>query len=125
MYFVLFPVQRVRMLAFCNLWFLTAFCCLTKGFWVRGFWLLLMWFCWNDVVPVVLHWEDHVSHWAHLGGFITGVAVALVLLFTRQVHARSDLLSVALGKKAWFFVGKPSRFARATEGATPPALPAQ
>lgn len=113
MYFILFPVQRVRMLAFVNLWVFTAFCCLTKAFWIRGFWLLLLWFVWGDVVPVIFGWEDGTAHWAHLGGFVAGMVVALGLLFTRQVYARGDLLSVALGKNAWFFVGKPSRYQRA------------
>ena len=110
MYFILFPVQRVRMLWFMNLWFFTAFMCLTKAFWIRGFWLLLLWVLWGDVVPVVFGWEDGTAHWAHLGGFVAGVVVALGLLVTRQVYARGDILSVALGKKAWWFVGKPSRF---------------
>jgi membrane associated rhomboid family serine protease len=117
MYFILFPVQRVRMLAFMNLWILTAFCCLTKPFWIRGFWLLLLWFVWGDVVPVVFGWEDGTAHWAHLGGFTAGMVVALGLLFTRQVYARGDILSVALGKRAWVFVGKPSRYMKAQEAA--------
>ena len=81
MYFILFPVQRVRMLAFLNLWLLTAFCCLSKPFWIRGFWLLLLWFLWGDVVPVVFGWDDGTAHWAHLGGFVGGMVVALGLLF--------------------------------------------
>jgi membrane associated rhomboid family serine protease len=121
MYFIFFPVQRVRMIAYCNLWFLTAFMCLTKPFWIRGFWLLLLWFAWNDLVPLALHWEDDVGHWAHLGGFVSGVAVALILLVTRQVYARGDLLSVALGKRAWWIVGKPSRFIQAQPAPEGPA----
>ena len=100
------------MLAFLNLWLLTAFCCLTKPFWIRGFWLLLLWFVWGDVVPVVFGWDDGTGALAHLGGFVAGIVVALGLLFTREVYARGDLLSVALGKRAWFFVGRPSRFTR-------------
>jgi membrane associated rhomboid family serine protease len=121
MYFVLFPVQRVRMLAFLNLWILTAFCCLSKPFWLRGFWLLLLWFVWGDVVPVVFGWEDGTAHWAHLGGFVAGMVVALGLLFSRQVYARGDILSVALGKRAWIFVGKPSRYMKAHDAAPTPA----
>ena len=121
MYFILFPVQRVRMVAFCNLWLFTAFMCLTKPFWIRGFWLLLLWFAVNDLLPLALQWEDDVGHWAHLGGFVSGVVVALVLLVTRQVYARGDLLSVALGKRAWWIVGKPSRFAGAPAAPSPEA----
>ena len=124
MYFMLFPVQRVRMLAFCNLWLFTAFMCLTKAFWIRGFWLLLIWFVWNDVVPVVFRWEDQVAHWAHLGGFVSGMVAALLLMMTRQVYARSDLLSVALGRRAWLITGKPSRYTAAARPAPAPAPPA-
>jgi membrane associated rhomboid family serine protease len=123
MYFIFFPVQRVRMIAYCNLWFLTAFMCLTKPFWIRGFWLLLLWFVWGDVVPVVVGWDDGTAHWAHLGGFCAGMVVALGLLLTRQVYARGDLLSVALGTRAWFFVGKPSRFNPEPRAAPAPAAP--
>jgi hypothetical protein len=70
--------------------------------------------------------EDDVGHWAHLGGFVAGMVVALGLLFTRQVYARGDILSVALGKKAWWFVGRPSRFAGAPEAKAQEApLPAR
>jgi membrane associated rhomboid family serine protease len=125
MYFILFPVQRVRMLAFLNLWLLTAFCCLTKPFWIRGFWLLLLWFLWGDVIPVVLGWEDGTAHWAHLGGFAAGMVSALGLLFTRQVYARGDILSVALGRRAWVFVGKPSRYMQARDKSHGQPVPAQ
>jgi membrane associated rhomboid family serine protease len=123
MYLVLFPVQRVRMLGFLNLWMFTAFMCLTKPFWIRGLWLLLLLFVWGDVVPVVLGWEDNTAHWAHLGGFVAGIVAALLLLFTRQVYARGDILSVALGRHAWWLVGRPSRLIK-TAPAPAPAMPA-
>jgi membrane associated rhomboid family serine protease len=121
MYFILFPVQRVRMVAFLNLWLLTAFCCLTKPFWIRGFWLLLLWFVWGDVIPVVFGWHDDTAHWAHLGGFIAGMVAALLLLLTRQVYARGDIFSVSMGRRAWWLVGKPSRYTKPA----PPAAPAE
>jgi len=76
---------------------------------VGGFWMLLLWVGWNDVLPTLIGSEDGVGHWAHLGGFLVGMVLALTLLLTRQVNARgADLLSVTLGKYAWALVGKPT-----------------
>ena len=41
-------------------------------------------------------WEDDTALWARLGGFVAGIVAALLLLFTRQVYARGDILSAAL-----------------------------
>jgi membrane associated rhomboid family serine protease len=109
MYFVLFPVQKVHMAIWLRLWFfyLTWMGC--KVFRMRGFWLLLLWIGYNDVLPVVFGWEDGVSHWAHLGGFLVGVALALGLLVSRQISAHgNDILSVVLGRRAWALVGRPA-----------------
>src|SRR5439155_21452191 len=86
MYFVFFPVQRVRMIAFMNFWLLTAFRCLSFLFWMRGFWLLLILFVWNDVIPVAFNRKDQIGHWAHLGGFGAGILIAVGLLVARQVQ---------------------------------------
>jgi membrane associated rhomboid family serine protease len=78
---------------------------------MRGFWLLVLWIGLNDVLPMLLGFRDHTAHWAHVGGFVSGMLLALVLLLTRQVNARGgDLISVLLGKRAWSLVGKPSDF---------------
>jgi len=80
-----------------------------KLFTMRGFWLLVLWIGFNDLLPMFLKSHDHVGHWAHLGGFAVGVMVALVLLLTKQVNAHGgDILSVALGKHAWAILGKPA-----------------
>jgi membrane associated rhomboid family serine protease len=112
MYIVFFPVQRVHMAFWLRLrWWLTY-----KLFTMRGFWLLALWIGFNDLLPMFFKSEDQVAHWAHLGGFILGVVAALTLLLARQVNAGGgDLLSVALGKRAWALLGKP---------ATASALPA-
>lgn len=114
MYFVLFPVQRMHMAIWLRLWFLFLYRPITLFFgyktWrMRGFWLLLLWVGFNDILPTVMASKaDHVAHWAHLGGFMTGIVVALGLLFTRQVHAHGgDILSVTLGQKAWALIGRP------------------
>ena len=54
--------------------------------------------------------EDEVAHWAHLGGFLAGAAIALTLMLSRLVNARAgDLVSVVLGRHAWKLLGKPNR----------------
>lgn len=109
MYFVLFPVHRVHMVIWLRLGLFTAFRLLMKIFAVRGFWVVLFYLTF-DVIATILGSRDGVAHWAHLGGFITGAAVALILLLARQIDARgSDLLSVTLGRHAWALLGRPTR----------------
>lgn len=106
MYFVLFPVHRIHMVV----WFRSIFTGLRMAWklWaLRGFWVLLF-FISFDVIYTTFGLENGVAHWAHLGGFITGMAVALFMLITRLINARgSDLLSRILGKRAWFLIGRP------------------
>jgi len=53
--------------------------------------------------------SDGVAHWAHLGGFLTGAGIAIILLVSRLATARGgDLLSVVLGRYAWPLLGKPN-----------------
>jgi membrane associated rhomboid family serine protease len=125
MYFIFFPVQRVHLAVWLRIWIflmwpLTIFFGY-KIFRVRGFWLLLIWVLWNDVLPTVRASSgDHVAHWAHLGGFMSGMVIALGLLLTRQVHAHGgDILSVVFGPRAWALIGRPTdREIPATAGAT-------
>ncbi|HEX8522263.1 MAG TPA: rhomboid family intramembrane serine protease [Tepidisphaeraceae bacterium] len=108
MYFVLFPAQKVHMIA----WFRILVIRGWKVFRMRGFWMLLLWIAWNDVLPTALKSQDHVAHWAHLGGFVSGALLAIALLLARMVSARgTDLLSVVLGKRAWDLMGKPAELA--------------
>jgi hypothetical protein len=105
-----------------------------KLFRMRGFWLLALWVGFNDILPMVLAANRHqgsglgtsdgVAHWAHVGGFLAGMAFALGLLFSRLSTARgSDLLSVALGKAAWPLLGKPSQHLGAAIAPTGPSIP--
>ena len=49
-----------------------------------------------------------MAHWAHLGGMLAGITIALLLLVTRLVNARGgDILSVTLGRHAWALIGRP------------------
>jgi membrane associated rhomboid family serine protease len=106
MYFILFPVQRVFLIAWLRIPFIYLF---TKLFSLRGFWMLVLWVGYNDLWPVLRHSKDHVGHDAHLGGFTGGIAIVTILLLTRLTHARGgDLISMALGRHAWKILGKPS-----------------
>lgn len=121
MYFVLFPIHRVHMVIWLRLGLFTGFRLLMKIFAVRGFWVVLFYLAF-DVLATVLGSKDGVAHWAHLGGFITGAAVALILLLARQIDARgSDLLSVTLGRHAWSLLGKPTQ--RVRPAVAPAAVP--
>ena len=57
--------------------------------------------------------EGGVAHWAHIGGFMAGMALAVIILFSRMFNCRgNDMLSVMLGKSAWPLLGKPGRWRR-------------
>jgi membrane associated rhomboid family serine protease/ribosomal protein L40E len=117
MYLVLMPTPKVHMAAWAR-WglvfgligvFFCGFRLSLKLFAVRGFWVVLFYIAF-DVLYTVLGLKDNVGHWAHLGGFLSGMAIGLILLFARLINARGgDLVSVILGKRAWALVGKPNR----------------
>lgn len=103
MYLVLMPTPRVHL----AVWFRWLFYLNIRMFSVRGFWVVLF-FIGLDVIYIALKWEDNVAHWAHLGGFLVGVAIAAGLLMTRLVNARGgDIFTAILGKHAWGLIGKP------------------
>jgi membrane associated rhomboid family serine protease len=114
-YFVLFPVHRMFMVIWLRLgaFFGLIGLLLTRRvaykIWaVRGFWVVLF-YIFFDVLATVLRSKDGIAHWAHLGGFIGGMVLALALLLARQVDAKGgDLLSAMLGKRAWALLGKPA-----------------
>lgn len=81
-----------------------------KKFACRGVWVLLFFIAW-DVFYTVTGTKDGVAHWAHLGGFLAGMAIAIILVVSRGVNCRGgDLISVMFGKHAWGLVGKPSQW---------------
>ncbi len=45
--------------------------------------VMLFWFLMQDGIPLLVQWRtgeaDRVAHWAHLGGFVAGVGLMLVL----------------------------------------------
>jgi membrane associated rhomboid family serine protease len=80
---------------------------------LRGFWILLIYFAF-DWVCVATGFQGHTAHWAHIGGFVTGVIIGLALLISRKFDCRNgDLLSVLFGKYAWPLIGKPRPIERA------------
>jgi membrane associated rhomboid family serine protease/pSer/pThr/pTyr-binding forkhead associated (FHA) protein len=108
MYFVLFPIQRVHMVAWIRMGILTGWRCFYKLFRMHGFWLLVLWVGYHDLLPMIFNFQDNVGHWAHVGGFVVGAGLCLGLLLSRQTSAHgNDILSVALGRRAWALVGKP------------------
>ena len=109
MYLVFFPVDQVHMAIWQRWGLLTGFRLSMKLFAVRGFWVVLFYIAF-DVVVVVFGWTSCVAHWAHLGGFLAGMAVALGLLGSRLISCKGgDLVTTVLGRWAWPLVGKPNR----------------
>ena len=120
MYLVLFPIHTVHMAAYMRLGLIGGFRLHMKIFALRGFWVVLF-YIGLDVAFTILQLKSGTAHWAHLGGFIVGVSLALLLLVTRLINARGgDLLSVILGPRAWALIGKPNRRA-----AAPVSVPAR
>lgn len=107
MYMILFPAHKVHMVAWLRWGLLAGFHLSASIFTVRGFWVVLFYISF-DVVMTLLAVEDGVAHWAHLGGFIVGAVLAIVMLVTRAINARGgDIFSVLLGRHAWAIVGRP------------------
>lgn len=107
MYLMLFPANKVHMAAWMRLGLIFGFQLRLRLFAVHGFWVVAFYIAF-DIFYTAIGLETGTAHWAHLGGFIFGAGVALVLLCARLVNARGgDLLSVILGKHAWALVGRP------------------
>jgi membrane associated rhomboid family serine protease len=107
MYLVLMPMHKVHMAFWYRLGLLFRFELKMKLFAIRGLWVVLFYIAF-DVIYTIFGIEDNVAHWAHLGGFILGVVIGLLLLITRLVNCRSgDILSGIFGRYAWPLVGRP------------------
>jgi membrane associated rhomboid family serine protease len=107
MYLIFFPVHRVYMAFWLKImWRIPTW---IKIWPMRGFWVLAFYLSF-DVISTLLRSKDGVAHWAHLGGFITGVVIATAMLVSRTQNANhGDLLSVLLGRWSWTLIGKPRR----------------
>jgi membrane associated rhomboid family serine protease len=72
LYFVACPGAKVRLL----IWlFVFVQIVLIPA---RG--LMLVWFFLQDVLPVLVGAQDRVAHWAHIGGFASGLLIMTLLL---------------------------------------------
>jgi len=108
LYLVLFPLHKVHMAAWMRWGLIRGFHLSLRIWSVRGIWVVLFYIAF-DVFYTAIGAEDGVAHWAHLGGFIVGVAVGLALIVSRTVNARgSDLVSALMGRHAWLVVGRPN-----------------
>ncbi len=115
MYFVLLPTSRVHMVCWLRLGLLLGFECPMKCFCVRGIWVLMFYLSF-DIFATQVGSRDGTAHWAHLGGFICGMIAGFVLLLTDQIDARGcDILSFALGRRAWKILGTPAERAAKQE----------
>jgi membrane associated rhomboid family serine protease len=124
MYLILFPVHRVYCGMWLRIWLRFRTWLFMKVFVLRGFWVLLIYFGY-DALMVALKVRSGTAHWAHIGGFLIGVTIALVLLTSRLFNCGGgDLLSVALGKYAWGIIGRPARWNRPRATATAALSPA-
>ncbi|HSU66027.1 MAG TPA: rhomboid family intramembrane serine protease [Tepidisphaeraceae bacterium] len=118
MYLILFPAHRVYCAMWISFWYPLGFRRLygCKIFQMRGFWILLIYFAYDILMNAIgsllgHHGGGGVAHWAHIGGFLTGAAIGLGLLFSRQFNTHGgDVLSVTLGRYAWPLIGKPARW---------------
>lgn len=130
MYLVLFPLHRLYMAGWWRWGLLVGFKLSYRFFAVRGFWVLLC-YIGLDILMASLRAQDGVAHWAHIGGFIGGIVLAMILLTARQIYSGGDLLSLCLGQYAWALIGTPHRHwskGRKTPGqpvATPAAMTAR
>ena len=79
---------------------------------VRAFWVVLLYLVLN-VADLVFDMAGGVAVWAHLGGLAAGFVLALLLVSTRLCAARgADLISLALGRRAWPLIGTPAEHQR-------------
>jgi len=111
MYLVLFPVHKVHIATWLRWGLVGGFRLSMKIFGIRGYWVVLFYIAFDvfwTLVESQTQIETGTAHWAHLGGFIMGVVLGLVLLVARLINARGgDILSTLLGRHAWALIGKP------------------
>ncbi|MHC4641179.1 MAG: rhomboid family intramembrane serine protease [Planctomycetota bacterium] len=75
-YFVFYPFNSIK----CFFWFLAYLRCFS----VAGFWIILLKVA-LDVLGAVTGYMGGTAYFAHIGGFVAGVILAMVLLMTKLV----------------------------------------
>ncbi len=79
---VLFPVNRLHCWYFFSFPFMGIFW-KSGRFKVRAYWMIIAWAIF-DVIGILVG-GDNVGHWAHIGGFVTGLLVASSLLYFKVI----------------------------------------
>jgi membrane associated rhomboid family serine protease len=106
-YLLLFPLQKVFMAAWIRWGLIGWFRLILKVFSVRGL-LVVGSYIALDILFLNLSDNTGVAHWAHVGGFLSGMGAAFVMLAARQVWTGCDLVSLILGRWAWILFGTPA-----------------
>jgi membrane associated rhomboid family serine protease len=79
-YFVLYPFNSIK----CFFWFIVY----VRRFSIAGFWIILLRVA-LDVLGAVSGYTGGTAYFAHIGGFVSGVIIAMVLLMTKLVDRDS------------------------------------
>ena len=106
-YLLLYPIHKVYMVIWMRWGLIARFHLSYKCFALRGFWVVLFYIMF-DIIAVSLVLQTGTAHWAHIGGFATGILIAFGLLAGRIAYSRSDMLSLILGKYVWRLIGIPA-----------------
>ena len=75
-YFVLYPYNSIK----CFFWFLAYL----RWFSIAGFWIILLRLAF-DIVGAISGYTEGPAYFAHIGGFVGGVALAMILLISKLV----------------------------------------
>jgi membrane associated rhomboid family serine protease len=84
MYLVFFPENSIScffFLLFRPIWFT-----------VRSFWMILLWFAFD--ILGAMSGSGGVAYLAHIGGFVAGVALAIIMLRTKMIVMERDETSI-------------------------------
>ena len=74
-YFVLYPFNSIK----CFVWYIAY----VRRFSIAGIWIILLWVVLNVLAAVTKY--TAAAYFAHIGGFVSGVIIAMVLLMTKLV----------------------------------------
>lgn len=93
---VLFPVNKLNCVYFYSFPFAGIFW-KSGTFTAKAFWMILLW-CTYDIIGVLLG-GGNIAYWAHIGGFVAGMFIALALLLFKAVETYdTTLVDILMGK---------------------------
>ena len=102
-FLVRFPKLKIRLLWLFDFG-LTGFWRL----WVRAYWLLPLWLGMEVYYGRVAGLRDGIAHWAHVGGFFFGAAVALGLRYSGLEHKANESIEAKISWTADSEIGQAS-----------------